>query len=270
MIQNQIPQFLVNPLTFITITIIFYLVGKVAVKPVVSLILKKKSRAMANLFSKIALYTTVIVGLAAGLTAGGYNEILTSLGTIVAAGTVAIGFAMKDSISAVVAGVFIVVDKPFEIGDWIEWKDKKGIVEDIGLRTTIVQTFDKEKLTVPNNELANSTVKNPVDGENVRVQLDIGIGYNSDIKKAKDIVENILKENDSIADEPAPDMKLVSLGDSSIDFKARYWLDNPKRVNFIKTRESVLREVKKRFDEEGIDIPYPTTTIAGDTLNVNK
>ena len=267
---SLVPNWLVNPLIFVSVAVVFYIIGKLAVKPIVSTVLSKKIKAMGNLIGKISLYTTVIIGLAVGLTSAGYSEVLRSFGTIVAAGTVAIGFAMQDSVSSVVAGIFIVMDKPFELGDWIEWDGKAGIVEDIGLRTTVVQTFDKEKLTVPNNELANTTIKNPVDGDNVRVQLDIGIGYDSDIKKAKQIVEDILRDMETIADEPAPDMKLVSLGDSSIDFKARYWIDSPKRANFVKTREKVLHKVKQRFDAEGIDIPYPTTTIAGDSLEIRE
>ncbi len=270
MLETEIPQWSVNLLTFIVITIGFYLVGKILVKPVTRKILSKKSRAMANLFSKIALYLTIIVGLAAGLTAGGYEGVLTSLGAVIAGGTVAIGFAMKDSINSVVSGIFIIMDEPFEIGDWIEWNGNQGIVEDIGLRTTTVQTFNKEKLTVPNDELANNTVKNPVDGKNVRVTLDIGIGYDSDMDKAKKIVKEILDDSDMIAEDPAPDVKLVSLGDSSIDFKARYWIDHPKRADFVKTREKVLKKVKERFDSEGIDIPYPTRTIAGDELNLKE
>lgn len=270
MLENYIPQWSVGPAKLLLFTIGFYIFGKLFVKPLVSWLAGRKSETVANLVSKLAMYLTVIVGIGVGLTAGGYGNVMTALGTILAAGTVAIGFAMKDTISAVVAGFFILIDKPFEIGDWIEWNGKAGTVKDIRIRTTKIWTFDNELLTVPNSELVNNTIKNPVAGERLRVQLDIGIGYEDQIEHAKKVLEEIMGEIDGISKEKNPDVKLVGLGDSTVDLKARYWMEEPKRVEFVNTREDVLEKVKKRFDEEGINIPYPTQTIAGDSLKIEK
>ncbi|MDY6770894.1 MAG: mechanosensitive ion channel family protein [Candidatus Nanohaloarchaea archaeon] len=270
MFHGAVPQWAVGPLTLVAFTVVAYLLGKLVVKPAVGVLVKRKSTTLRGPVSRAVLYITILVGLVAGLSASGYGQVLGVFGAVVAAGTLAIGFAMQDTISAAVSGVFLLVDKPFQIGDWIEWDDQKGRVEDIRVRTTKVETFDNELLTVPNDKLANTTIKNPVANDQLRVQLSIGIGYEDDIDEAKQIVQEILEDNDKIADEPAPDIKLVGLGDSTVDFKARYWVDDPKRAKFMTIKEEVLRQVKDRFDEAGIDMPYPTMTIAGDSIELRE
>ena len=270
MLEKYISEWAVGPAKLLLFTLGFYIFGKIFVKPLVHWAAGKKSKTVAKLISRIALYTTVVVGIGVGLTAGGYGNVMTALGTIIAAGTVAIGFAMQDTISAVVAGFFILIDKPFEIGDWIEWNGRSGTVRDIRLRTTRIWTFDNELLTVPNSELANNTVKNPVAGDNLRVQLGIGIGYDDSIEEAREVVQNVLEELEMIAENPGPDVKLVGLGDSSVDLKARYWMSDPRRADFVRTQDKVLKNVKERFDKKGIDMPYPTRTIAGDSISVER
>lgn len=270
MLENYLPAWSVGPSKLVLFTIGFYLLGKILVKPLVSWSVSKRSATAAGPVSKLALYITVILGVGVGLTAGGYGNVMTALGTVVAAGTVAIGFAMKDTLSALVSGFFILMDKPFEKGDWIEWNSRTGTVQEIGLRTTRVKTFDNELLTVPNSELANNTVKNPVAGKRLRVQIGIGIGYSDNIDTAKEIVQGVLENIEEISDRRKPDVKLVGLGASTVDLKARYWLEQPKRADFISTREKVLRAVKDSFDENGIDMPYPTTTIAGESITLEE
>lgn len=266
---QYLPAWGVNPAIFLAYLLGFYVIGRIVVKPLVSQALARTSEHLARPLSRLALYLTTIVGIGVGLTAAGYGNVLTAFGTILAGATIAIGFAMRDTLEAFVAGVFLFIDKPFVIGDWIEWNDNAGRVTDITIRTTKVETFNNEMLTVPNNQLTKTVVKNPVANDKLRVTTTFGIGYDDDIAAAKEHIHDAVTGIDDVLEEPAPDVKVVQLGGSSVDIVARYWIE-PRRGTFIDVRDAVLHEVKDRLDAEGIDIPYPTRTIAGDTLSVEQ
>jgi len=183
---------------------------------------------------------------------------------IAAAGALAIGLAMQNVISNFVAGVFIYTDKPFRIGDWIEWEDGtySGIVEDISLRVTRVRTFDNELLTVPNSVLTEGVLKNPVEANKLRLKFVFGIGYDDDIEQATEIIVDEAERHPDIMDDPEPSVRLTELGDSDVGLQSRIWISNPSRADFVRTRGEYVTAVKRRFDG-GIDIPYPVRTLEG-------
>ncbi|MUV90145.1 mechanosensitive ion channel [Halapricum sp. CBA1109] len=203
------------------------------------------------------------VAIALAFSFAGFGNILSSLATIGAAATLAIGFALQDVLKNFVAGIFIFTDKPFRIDDWIEFDGNEGVVEDISLRVTRVRTFDNELLTVPNSVLTDGVIKNPVAKEQLRLQFLFGIGYDDDIDKATDIIIEEAEAHDGILEDPAPTVRLTELGDSSVGLKSRFWIAQPKRSDFVKVRGEYVKSVKERFDEEGIDIPYPNRTLSG-------
>jgi len=170
---------------------------------------------------------------------------------------------MQDVIANFVAGIFIFTDKPFRIGDWIEWDGHSGIVEDISLRVTRVRTFDNELLTVPNSTLTDGVIKNPVAKDQLRLQFLFGIGYDDDIDQATDIILEEAENHEDILEDPAPSVRLTELGDSSVGLKSRIWIANPSRGDFVKTRGEYVQAVKERFDHAGIDIPYPNRELSG-------
>jgi len=170
---------------------------------------------------------------------------------------------MQDVIANFVAGVFIFTDKPFRIGDWIEWDGNSGVVEDISLRVTRVRTFDNELLTVPNSQLTDGVIKNPVAKDKLRLKFLFGIGYDDDIDKATEIIIEEAEKHEGILDDPEPSVRLTELGDSSVGLQSRIWISNPGRADFVKTRGEYVTAVKERFDEEDINIPYPNRTIGG-------
>ncbi|WP_336022017.1 mechanosensitive ion channel family protein [Halobellus salinisoli] len=209
----------------------------------------------------------VVVGFAgvtAAFGAAGYPNFLQSLATIAAAATLAIGFAMQNVLQNFVAGIFIYTDKPFKIGDWIQWDGNSGIVEDISFRVTRVRTFDNELLTVPNSALTDGVIKNPVAKDKLRLQVPFGIGYDDDVERATEIIVEEAEAREDILDDPAPSVRLTELGDSSVTLTSRIWIDDPNRSDFVKTRGEYVTTVKRRFDEEGIDIPYPNRTLGGE------
>ncbi|WP_455448550.1 mechanosensitive ion channel family protein [Natrinema thermotolerans] len=195
----------------------------------------------------------------------GFGNFLVSMAGIAAAGALAIGLAMQDVISNFVAGVFIYTDKPFRIGDWIEWDngDYSGVVEDISLRVTRVRTFDNELLTVPNSALTDGVLKNPVDADKPRLKFVFGIGYGDDIERATEIIVDEAERHPDIMDDPEPSVRLTELGDSDVGLQSRFWIADPSRADFVRIRGEYVTAVKRRFDEEGIDIPYPVRTLEG-------
>ncbi|WP_435363693.1 mechanosensitive ion channel family protein [Haloarchaeobius sp. DYHT-AS-18] len=242
-----------------------YAIGRIVVLPLVGTLMDRRGldKHARIPLRKITYFAIIFTAIGFAFAFAGFGNILTALATIGAAATLAIGFAMQDVIANFVAGVFIFTDKPFRIGDWIEWDGHSGIVEDISLRVTRVRTFDNELLTVPNSQLTNGVIKNPVAKDQLRLQFLFGIGYDDDIDKATEIIVEEAEQHDGIMDDPEPTVRLTELGDSSVGLKSRIWIDNPSRADFVRTRGEYVQAVKERFDEEGIDIPYPNRTIGG-------
>jgi small-conductance mechanosensitive channel len=213
---------------------------------------------------RLVAVVVAFVAITAAFGAAGYPDFLRSLATIAAAATLAIGFAMQDVLKNFVSGIFIYTDKPFKIGDWIQWDGNSGIVEDISFRVTRVKTFDNELLTVPNSQLTDGVIKNPVAKGQLRLQVPFGIGYDDDIERATDIILEEARDDEHILADPAPSVRLTELGDSSVTLTSRIWIDDPSRADFVRTRAEYVQTVKRRFDEEGIDIPYPNRTLGGE------
>ena len=256
---------IVGAAVFLVVFLALYVVGKRVVLPVLNRVLNARGldrHARAPL-RKLTWIVYLFIGITVAFGVAGYDGFLRSLATIAAAATLAIGFAMQDVLKNFVSGVFIFTEKPFKIGDWIEWDDNSGVVEDISLRITRVRTFDNELLTVPNSQLTDNVVKNPVDAEKLRLKFVFGIGYDDDIEAATDIILEEARAHDGIMDSPEPSVRLTELGDSSVGLQSRIWIDQPSRGDFVKTRGEYVQRVKQRFDEAGIDIPYPHRTLTG-------
>ena len=250
---------------FVVAFVAVYLIGKTVVYPLVRRVLNRQE-LNAHARKPLMKVTQIVVLFAAAAVAfsfAGFGNLLTSLATIAAAATLAIGLAMQDVLKNFVAGIFIFTDKPFRIGDWIEWDGNSGVVEDISLRVTRVRTFDNELLTVPNSNLTDDVIKNPVAKDQLRLKFLFGIGYDDDVDQATEIIVEEAEKHPDILDDPAPSVRLTELGDSSVGLQSRIWIADPSRADYVRTRGEYVTNVKRRFDEEGIDIPYPNRTIEG-------
>jgi small-conductance mechanosensitive channel len=252
-------------ISFVVAFAVVYVLGRALVLPVVDRTLKSRDldEHARKPLKKVTSILIVFVAISVAFGFAGYGNFLQSLATVAAAATLAIGFAMQDVLKNFVAGVFIYTDKPFRIGDWIEWDGNSGVVEDISLRVSRVRTFDNELLTVPNSNLTDGVIKNPVAKQQLRLQFLFGIGYDDDIDKATEIIVEEAENHPEILDEPAPSVRLTELGDSSVGLKSRIWIDDPSRGDFVKTRSEYVQTVKQRFDDEDINIPYPNRTLGG-------
>ena len=264
-LEPQLANAIGSAITFFVVAVAVYLLGRVTVVPLVNRVLKARNLD-AHARNPLQKITGIIVGFAAisiAFAFAGYGNILTAIATVAAAATLAIGFAMQEVIKNFVAGIFIFTDEPFRIGDWIEWDDHAGVVEDISLRVSRVRTFDNELLTVPNSQLTDGVIKNPVAKDTLRLKFVFGIGYEDDIDEATEIIIAEAENHDGILDDPAPSVRLTELADSYVGLQSRIWISNPSRADFVKIRGEYVTTVKNRFDEAGINIPYPQRDVSG-------
>jgi small conductance mechanosensitive channel len=164
------------------------------------------------------------------------------------------GFAFKDSLSNLASGIMILLNQPFKIGDFVEISGTMGSVKSMNLMATELATPDNKKITIPNSSVWGNTITNFSANDTRRVDMIFGIGYGDDIQKAKDIITEVLKNNDKVLPEPEPLIEVKSLSDSSVDFTVRPWT---KSSDYWKLYYEVTRKVKEEFDKNGISIPFP-------------
>ena len=264
-LEAQLANAIGSAITFFVVAVAVYLLGRMTVVPLVNRVLKARNLD-AHARNPLQKITGIIVGFAAigiAFAFAGYGNILTAIATVAAAATLAIGFAMQEVLKNFVAGIFIFTDEPFRIGDWIEWDDHAGVVEDISLRVSRVRTFDNELLTVPNSQLTDGVIKNPVAKDTLRLKFVFGIGYEDDIDEATEIIIEEAENHPDILEDPAPSVRLTELADSYVGLQSRVWISNPSRADFVKIRGEYVTTVKNRFDEAGINIPYPQRDVSG-------
>jgi small-conductance mechanosensitive channel len=205
----------------------------------------------------------LLLAFAIAFTVAGFGSVIAAFGVFGGAVALAVGFAAQGLLANFVAGIFILKDKPFEVGDWIEVDDIVGRVEDIDLRVSRIRTFDNERFTVPNSTLADNAVKNPVAYDKLRQKFVFGIGYDDDIGHAKEVILDEASKTDGILDDPETSIRVTELADSYVGLQTRFWIGHPGRADFMRIRSDFIENVKNRLDAEGIEIPYPHRTLEG-------
>lgn len=225
------------------------LVTKALQKGQVEISLQKFLVSMITVLLKVLLLISVasMVGIAT-----------TSFIAILGAATFAIGLALQGSMSNFAGGVLILLLKPFKVGDTIEAQGFLGKVHEIQIFNTIMKTFDNKMIFIPNGTLSNGNITNYSREPIRRVDMTFGIGYGDDIKKAKEVLAGLVKEDARILKEPAPLIAVSSLGDSSVNFIVKVWCENAKYWNVY---YDMQERVKLTFDRENISIPFPQTDV---------
>ncbi|OSO97589.1 mechanosensitive ion channel protein [Halorubrum ezzemoulense DSM 17463] len=241
------------------------LLGKYVVIPGLRRIVRSRGfdAAVVSLGTNVLNAVVWVAAIAIGFAVAGYGGFLSAFAVFGGAIALAVGFAAQDLLGNFVAGVFILKDKPFEVGDWIQWGDMSGRVEEIDLRVSRVRTFDNELVTVPNGDLANSAVTNPVAYDTLRQKFVFGIGYDDDIETATDIIIEKAEAHEEILDDPGVSVRLVGLGDSAVGLQSRWWIADPDRGDFVRVRSEYVTAVKEAFDDAGIDMPYVHRQLTG-------
>ncbi|MBW1822642.1 MAG: mechanosensitive ion channel family protein [Deltaproteobacteria bacterium] len=250
---------LASPVNEFFIIIIKYLEKNIADKTDT-----KIDNVIFDLLKKFAGVIVYITAIIIALDMLGVNVMPFIAGAGVAG--IAIGFAAKDTLSNLIAGVLLIVDRPFEVGDRIEvWTAPSGSstwgdVIDIGLRATKIKTTDNIIIVIPNNEIMKRDIINyTIITSKIRVRVNIGIAYDADMEKAKGLIIKVADSAEWIAKDPAPKVVVRNFGDSSVDLQLRVWInDARKRMDTI---SYITDNIKTEFDKGGIEIPYPKRDI---------
>ncbi len=253
-----IPNLILGVIVFVVFWIIAQLVRTFVRRMASS---RKKSRNVGLVFARLAQGAIIILGLLIAVTIVFPSfepaDLLSTLGI----GGVAIGFAFRDVLQNFLAGILILLTEPFQINDQIVFKDYEGTVEKIQTRATTIRTYDGRRVVIPNGELFTNSVTVNTAFEKRRLQYDIGIGYGDDIAQAKKIILDVLRNQDDVVQSPEPEALVVDLAGSTINIRARWWIDPPRRAEAIDSYDQILEVLCIKLVEAGIDLPFPTQQI---------
>jgi small conductance mechanosensitive channel len=209
-----------------------------------------------SFFGHFAYFVVIMFVVLAALAKFGIQT--ASFVAILGAAGFAVGFALQGSLSNFAAGVMILAFRPFKIGDYVDAGGIAGTVKEIQLFTTILATPDNVKVIAPNGAVFGSTNKNFSGYDTRRVDLVIGIGYDSPINKAKEIMEEIIRNDSRTLDDPPMQIAVAELADSSVNFVVRMWV---KKEDYWGVKFDTTQAIKEAFDQAGIEIPFPQTVI---------
>lgn len=255
-IENILPFVKLYSVKIIAALIIF-LVGKwisVKISRLISLALKKNNVdiSLIKFLESLIFYALLIAVIIAAAGQLGINT--TSFLTVVGAAGLAIGLALKDSLSNFASGIMLILFKPFKAGDFVTAGGITGTVQHISIFNTILHTPDNQKIIAPNSSITNSIITNINANPTRRVDLLIGISYDDDIKKAKAILETLVKSDSRILQEPTPLIAVSELAESSVNLLVRSWVNT---ADYWGVYFDLTEKVKLQFDKENISIPYP-------------
>jgi len=241
------------------------LVGAVIVLLIGLFVIKKITKLVEKLLVKGKVDATLkpfLVSLTSGIlklllvisVLGMLGVAMTSFIAILGAASLAIGLAFQGTLSNFAGGVLLLTLRPFKVGDFITATGYTGTVEAIHILNTVLITLDNQVISIPNGALSNTSIVNVNAKPTRRVDLNFGVGYEQDIDKVKKILTDICNTHPLVLKDPAPFIKLIEHGDSAVVFVVRAWANT---ANYWDVYFDLLETVKKRFDEEGVSIPYP-------------
>lgn len=212
----------------------------------------RQSPHFSQLMRKFIFYVGSAVILITVLIELGFD--LTGLLATAGVATLAIGFAAQTSLSNLISGLFLIGEKPFKIGDLVRVNDTTGFVESIDLLSIKIRTFENLFVRIPNETMIKDPVTNLTRYPIRRMDMTIGVAYKEDVGKVFDILKELARDNPYALDDPEPLILFNNFGDSALEFRYGLWFE---RSNFLKLRNSIMKEIKERFDREGIEIPFP-------------
>ncbi len=237
--------------------LVIFIVGRILVGMVVSLLKRIMKKAnvddtLTSFIASIAKIFLLLVVIIAALKPLGVDT--TSMVAILGAAGLAIGLALQSSLSNFSSGVMLIIFRPFQSGDFIEAGGAIGVVEEIRIFNTLLKSVDNKSLIIPNSNIMGGNIINFSAKETRRVDMVFGIGYDDDLKKAKNLLEKMLSEDSRVLQDPAPVVAVSELADSSVNFIVRPWV---KSADYWGLFWDFTEKVKLTFDAENISIPYP-------------
>ncbi len=241
--------------------LLFYFVARFVINKFIKgfskILVKRDSNPSLNTFLvgliTALLYVSLFIGLATilGVPVASFLAILGAAG-------LAIGLALQGSLSNFAGGVLILLFKPFQVGDVIEGQGHTGTVSKIDILYTHLYTFDNKEVVIPNGNLANSDVVNITSQPTRRVDINVGVSYSTDLKKARSVIFEILKNDSRVLKDPGPVVWLNTFGDSSLDLVVRAWAN---KEDVWPVYFETMEKIKESFDRHEIEIPFPQRVI---------
>lgn len=237
--------------------ILIFIIGKWLSKKITNLVSKILEKQNVDItlikFLNNIIYYLLLAAVFVAV-AGQLGINTASFLTIIGAAGLAIGLALKDSLSNFSSGVMLILFRPFKVGDVIVAAGETGKVVEISVFNTILNTGDNQRKIIPNGAISNATITNITANPTRRIDLVIGIGYDDDIRKAKETLDKILAEEELVLKDPEPTIAVSTLGASSVDLVVRPWV---KTDDYWTVYFSLMEKIKLTFDEKNISFPYP-------------
>jgi len=257
--KNQ--DFLLNSAVNLLIALVIFYIGRwlaLGAARLVSkaLLLRKVDRAVVSFLSSIVYAGALIAVALIALSHLGIQT--TSFIAILGAAGLAIALALQGSLSNFASGVLIIIFRPFKAGDMVDVAGISGVVERIDIFQTIFKTGDNKKIIVPNSQITGGPIINYSAEPRRRIDLVIGISYDSDLRRAKQILHDILSNDPRVLKDPAPVIAVSALADSAVQLVVRPWV---QAADYWPVYWNVLEKVKLDFDQQGIEIPFPQMSL---------
>jgi small conductance mechanosensitive channel len=232
-------------------------------------VLQKKSKSLHSLLVKTAEVSAWVLGIVLasviafpGLSLG---DIIATLGL----SSVAIGFVFQDIFKNFLAGILILIQRPFHINDQIIVGDYEGTVEQIDIRTTSLRTYEGEKILIPNSQVFTSAVRVRTAFDQRRTDLAVGVDYNASLTEVQNILQIAIAKVEGVLDNKPPEIDIVGFGESSVDFVVRYWT-HPRQPQVRQIQTRAIIAIKEALDASNIKIPYPIRTLYFHNQNKNN
>ncbi|HPF17575.1 MAG TPA: mechanosensitive ion channel [Thermotogota bacterium] len=237
--------------------IITFIVGWWLIKIVLKILVKilektKVEQSLVGFLRTLADFMLKMILIITTLSMVGVD--MTPFFAILGGLAVAVGLALKDSLGNFAAGVMILFFKPFKVGDFIETSGASGSVMEIQIMTTVLKTADNKHIIIPNGSVVTSVITNYSKEATRRLNMTFGVGYDSDMQKVKQLINEIIETDERILKDPAPQILMSELADSSVNFSVRLWV---KAGDYWNVNFDMNEKVFKVFNDNGINIPYP-------------
>ena len=252
---------------------VVYLAGRLVLIPLATRIVRSRNRNNPTIESATETYLQVVLigfALLTGIIAAGYGRLLSESAVIIAAITFVFGIAGQQVFGSLISGLFLVADPDFNVGDWISWPEGEGTVEAVDFRVTRVRTPDNETVTVPNTQLTNNALIRPYGRDMYRITEQVYVAYDEDTERALMELQQIAATYESVLSDPAPSARIVELGENAITVQAELWIENPENSDIMTVRSDFRREVKRRFEEEGITLAPPSAQLLSGEMTVTE
>ena len=266
MFEDLVPKDLTQELMIewaisIGMAILVFFIGRIVAGIIVKIARHGMERSgtdalLVNFVSSILRWVLMLFVIIAALEQLGVDT--TSLVALLGAAGIAVGLALKDSLQNFASGVMLIVFRPFKNGDFVDAGGVMGVVEHIGIFTTIMKTPDNKEVIVPNGQVYGGTITNFSARDTRRVDMVFGIAYDADIRQAKNILTEIVTNDERVLKDPAPVIAVSELADSSVNFVVRPWVKSP---DYWAVLWDTTEKVKYAFDDAGIGIPFPQVEV---------